>query len=352
MKNVFIGIDFSKKDFDVTLIDRSQKEKRLEQGKFGNNPKGFKGLLRWVSGKTACPDKSRWLFCGETTGLYSQRLPRWLYENGIDMWIESAYSIKRSLGLVRGKNDLIDSARIAEYAMEKWEKAVPYTPLSESVERLKTMLMRRKALVNCRCKLQNVVKESVAVLDEKDPLIVDINNKILGIVKEIKGVEEEMRRLMDECARKDAELCGNYAILCSICGVSVINAVAMLVYTRNFTAFKTARRMMCYWGLAPFGIQSGTSVHTGQHVSVFCNHWIKGLLSEAAKTAVSMDSVFRDYYLRLVGRGKKPGVAMNNVKAKIINVAFTLVKNNTTFDKKYNAKNNVKKTDNNVEATA
>lgn len=41
------------------------------------------------------------------------------------------------------------------------------------------------------------------------------------------------------------------------------------------------------------------------------------------------------YYNRLLNRGKIKGVALNNVKAKLINIVFTMVRRGTIYDPNY-----------------
>ena len=52
----------------------------------------------------------------EATGLYCFSLTQFLAVNEIDTWIEHATQINQSSSLDRGKNDKIDSKRIALYA--------------------------------------------------------------------------------------------------------------------------------------------------------------------------------------------------------------------------------------------
>ena len=54
----------------------------------------------------------------EHTGVYGNHLLAVLQLFTVDTWLESAVQIKRSLGLTRGKNDKVDSKRIALYAFK------------------------------------------------------------------------------------------------------------------------------------------------------------------------------------------------------------------------------------------
>ena len=50
--------------------------------------------------------------CMEHTGIYSNHLLAFLVKMVANIWVESAIKIKRSIGLVRGKSDKIDAARM------------------------------------------------------------------------------------------------------------------------------------------------------------------------------------------------------------------------------------------------
>ncbi|MDR1224237.1 MAG: IS110 family transposase [Tannerella sp.] len=68
-KELFIGIDFSKKTFDATVIDEEDPD-RACYAQFENTGEGCVTFLKRVKRQTGLPVES-WLFCGEHTGLYS-----------------------------------------------------------------------------------------------------------------------------------------------------------------------------------------------------------------------------------------------------------------------------------------
>ena len=91
-----------------------------------------------------------------------------------------------------------------------------------------------------------------------------------------------------------------------------------MVYTDNFQKFDlNARKIGCYYGIAPFGRQSGTSVNSRPQVSPFANRMIKSLLSQAALVAIKFDMNVYNYYQRLKERGKHPLLIHNNIKNKM-----------------------------------
>lgn len=202
--------------------------------------------------------RSQWLLCVETTSIYSEGLAQWAYYKGLDIWIENAYSIKHSLGLTRGKDDRLDSRRIATYAQEKKRKARLYKPLEGTLKELKVLLRRRQNLDSCRKAILNAVEEDKEMYGN-DSAIKDIYDKIEEIAADIKDVENQIQERMDTMARTSPELVKNYTIVRSAHGIGVINGIAFLVYTDNFKKFETANQMATAWGVAPFKKESGTT---------------------------------------------------------------------------------------------
>ncbi|MDR1223767.1 MAG: hypothetical protein LBL07_12960 [Tannerella sp.] len=61
-KELFIGIDFSKKTFDATVIDEDDLDK-VSYAEFESTRDGCIAFLKWVKRQTRRPAGS-WLFCG------------------------------------------------------------------------------------------------------------------------------------------------------------------------------------------------------------------------------------------------------------------------------------------------
>lgn len=348
MKNIFIGVDFSKKVFDVTMLrEMEDSNEELGYSQFENKEKGFRAFYKWAKKTAPKGSQAQWLICGETSGVYNVRFAEWAYSKGLDVWIENAYAIKHSLGLSRGKDDKLDSLRIATYAQEKKRKARLYKPLEGTLKELQVLLRRRQLLDTCRKAMQNAVHEDQLAYSD-DQVLKAVYRKITKIAEEIMDIENEIQRKMVSLACHDATLCRNYAIVHSFCGIGDINTIAMLVYTDNFHKFDTANQMATAWGVAPFHKQSGSSVNTPAHVSFYCNHWLKGILTCAARSAITNNDKIGGYFARMIEKGKTKGVAYNNVKSKMIHIVFTMVQNRTEYDPAYD----VKKKDKNIKGEA
>lgn len=332
MKKIFIGIDFSKEKFDATMIVLSSDgTEESVHNTFSNAKDGYRALLRWVCDNSPRHVKESVLFCGEHTGIYSTGLSVWLHGKGFDVSLVNPYAVKHSMGLVRGKNDKADSAAIARYCRDRHRELPLFKPLGEELQQIKELLTMREILVDTRNRIAVPVKEC-ATLWSASPAMRRIRRRMEKIAEDIKDLEKDIAELMDTIAQKSPELKENYGILMSFKGISTINTMAMLVFTDNFTKFDTPKQMMCYWGVAPFHRESGSSVHSSPHVSSFANKWVKKLISEAARSAVVWNKPISEYYHRLLTEGKHPGVAMNNAKAKIVNIIFAMVRKGEKFN--------------------
>ena len=150
--------------------------------------------------------------------------------------------------------------------------------------------------------------------------------------KEIAKIDRKIASLIES----SDELSEVYRIVTSVPGIGTQNAVCLMVYTDNFRRFNyDARSIACYYGIAPFGQDSGSSVHADPHVHYMANRHIKAMLTQAALAAVRFNPIIAQYYQRLIGRGKKMPVAMNNVKNKLLHIVTSMVKNKQVYKPEY-----------------
>lgn len=340
MEKIAIGIDFSKETFDMTVLDTKKTNGKVDayalakapHEQFENRRSGFRKSLSWarkVTGREL--DKDNAIFCGEATGKYSVRMSEYLREQGLFVWIDSGLRIKNSMGIVRGKSDKADSCRIAEYAFRHWDKAELYKPLEKSVSALRELYLYRDHLVGIRKATEqrnSLMKEFSDVVGESSFIRRSGDRIVKDLKEEIKRCEEEMRKLVES----NKELKTTFECITSIKGVSLINGVAFIVYTNNFEWFgNNPRKIATYWGVAVFGKESGTSVKGKTKTSKCASRKLKKLISEAATCAIRWEPRIKAYYQKMRDKGKHHGVAMNNVKNKLIHIITALAVNKTKY---------------------
>jgi transposase len=317
-----LGIDVSKKTVDVKLHCNGGFRQ------FENNVKGYKAMLTWAEKQSGLP-LDQVLICFEQTGLYSLPLTVFLTEQKITFFMESALQIKRSLGLVRGKNDKIDARRIAEYAYLRKELLKPFILPSLNILKLQKLLSLRERMVKQRAGYLGSLKEYKVMLKQKDyePLF-SVHKKMAHYLsKQIEAIEKEIKALI----ANDVKLNELYTLMVSVKGVGLILASNVLVATNCFVGFADSRKFACYAGIAPFEKQSGTSLKVKSRVSHFANKRIKALLNLSASSAIQADPELKAYYQRRVEMGKSKMSTLNIVRNKIVHRIFAVVKRGTPY---------------------
>jgi transposase len=337
MKKILIGIDFSKRTFDATILQTVALTDRGLHQQFLNSQEGFKAFEKWVKQNVGKDAKESSVICGENTGIYSRQFSDKFSKSGYTVWLESALQIKRSMGLNRGKNDKKDSRDIAEYAGRHLDKCKPYIAPSEQIDALQELFSHRRLLVQQKCSLQRRSGEFSKALRQNKWLkkSAKTDKNIIKVMEdEIKKIEKQMKDII----ASDPELKKNYDILTSMKGLALINAVALIVYTNNFRRFDYDARKICsYWGVAPFASQSGTSLDAKPHVSGYADKYLKSLMSQAALSAMRYCPKINEYAIHLKKKGKHLSIVRNNCKNKMLHILVAMVKNGKMYDDDYKA---------------
>lgn len=311
-KDLFIGIDFSKSKFDVSLLERTDL-KDVVQSTFDNTATGYKEFLRWVS-KQSTIKRESWLFCGEQTGLYSRGLAEFLAKKQLFIWLENPLQIKNSSGIKRVKTDRFDSLVIAQYAYRYIDKAVVYKPQEKEITALQLLVSYRSRLVKSKVMLETSANEMRRVM-QRDPtarfVYQSSMHEIERIKKQIQGIEKKMHETIMTYSLKE-----NYLLMLSIKGIGMQIAVAMLIHTNNFLDFQTARQLASYCGCAPFPNESGT-MDKGSRISRLANKELAA------------------YFDRKIAQGKSKRLVINNVRNKLIQRIFAVVTNKIPYQENY-----------------
>jgi len=90
------------------------------------------------------------------------------------------------------------------------------------------------------------------------------------------------------------------------------------VFTNDFEDFDDPRKFACHTGAAPFPYASGK--------------FIKGILSAAAEAASKSNSRLGAYFRRKMEEGKPKTLVLNNLRNKIIHIAFALIRTEKAYE--------------------
>ena len=318
----FVGIDVSKAKFDLALIKGHDKDHFIQRA-FDNTPKGIKAMRRFLE-KEHHVQLSETIFCMEFTGVYCRPLTSFFVEQECHVWLEMPVNIIRSLGLQRGKNDRVDSRRIALYVYKNRDDAKLWKPQREVILQLRDLLALRVRLITSQKALTNPIEELIAMGATKAAAMVRKNcqKTLSSIEKEIEQIDKEL----DDTIKGDPQLKELFQLATSVPGVGKFTALFMICFTNEFSIYTNPKQLACYCGVAPFEHSSGTSVRGRTRVSHMANKVLKRMLHMGAMSVILRDPELREYYQRKVAQGKNKMLVINAVRNKIIHRLCAVIK--------------------------
>lgn len=316
----FIGCDVSKETLDFGVFISKTDYRKFPHLKVSNTPIGYREAISWL--KSQGIKKTEMVIAMEHTGFYSNSFSDWLYGQEIVYTMLNPRAVKKSSCGGRNKTDKEDAQYIADYVYTNREKLKQSFPESSEIKELRGLLNERKLCIKSQVMYKNLIKVQT---DKK------IRNRIFDMIVTISDQIEEIEKDMYSRIDSNAAIKKNYNLLVSICGVGLINAVATIVATGNFTRFQTARQYAKFCKVAPLEHESGKSVRGGTHVPVMGHGELKSLLTLAARSAIVHNTQLKSFYEKKRLEGKPHGCVMNAVKFKLICRMFSVIKRGTPY---------------------
>ncbi len=328
----FIGIDVSKITLDFSVVIDG---KNLQHYCIKNSAQEIKSTVNKIM-KSFGATVDDTIFCMEHTGLYNLPLVKWLQSYQVKIWLESGVHIRKTLGLVHGKNDKVDSGRIAMYAYINRHQVKLWKAPRKLIERIAALLSQRSRLNKAKKQLTTANQEQKQFID-KD-IMISLNRytskTVVVINKQIEAIETEILGLIKE----DEKLNRMYQIITSVHGIGFVTASYILVTTNEFININNPKKYACYSGVVPFEHSSGSSVRGKTRVSHMANKNIKTLLHLAALSTIQVQGDLQEYYNRKVSEGKNKMSVLNAIRNKLILRIFACVNQNREYEKKYDYK--------------
>jgi len=325
----FIGIDVSKNELDFSV---QQGKHFLFHQEIINEPEAIKSFLKELI-KLDGFCLSNAVCCMEHTGIYSNHLLSCLYQQRANICLESATKIKKSLGNLRGKNDKVDSQRIANYAYKNRDELRLWAPRREEVQQLAHLSSTRSRLIKAKKMLKTPLKEYGSFVKTKTS-----KQNASVCYHALKGIEaslENVERTIMSIINNDPELKRLFSLVTSVVGIGRVTAVQMLVTTNEFKNIDNARSYACYAGLVPYVEESGIFKGKGR-ISHLANKKVKTLFHMAALVAIQHNEELRCYYERRVNIDKKNKMSViNAIRNKLVQRIFACVNQNRMYEKNY-----------------
>lgn len=292
--NFHIGIDISKANLDIFLSVPNAKAIR-----YPNSPEGYKKLIKLIA------NKSESLIVMEASGGYEKQVASWLKEKGYSVAVVNAKRVRdyaKAAGRL-AKTDSIDAQMIMKFAQTF--NPTPQPLESDSQDTLNEYARRRDQLVKM-------------LTQEKQHREMASKSIQKSIDKHIKNLEKELEKLLKKQTKlieDDADLKEKVRRLEEIKGVGSITAISVLTHIPELGNL-TSKEVAALTGVAPFNRDSGTM--RGKRTTWGGRSSVRSALYMAVLSAKRYNPVIKQFYDRLVERGKPKKVAMVACMRKLI----------------------------------
>lgn len=310
-----LGIDISKKSFDVALLLPNGKRKNK---KFCNDHDGFKALHDWLREL----DVHSLHACMEATNVYGNALAEFLFDHGHGVSVVNPARIKGFAQgeLLRTKNDKQDAALIARFYVAMSPGLWQPDPLN--IRQLKAMVRRIDALLEMK-------QQELNRLDVAETLVQpEIQNHINDLNYRIKKLRQDIQDHIDD----DPDLKQQKDLLLSIPGVGDKTVATLLSHFSTINKFDNAKKLASFCGVAPREFQSGSSVKGRGGMSKIGSAQLRKALFLPAMVAIRYNPTIIKLKERLTFQGKAKMVIIGAAMRKLIHVIFGVLKNNTPFN--------------------
>lgn len=326
-----VGIDVAKDEL-VVCLGRMYDDWTLDlymEKKFANRESGHKALVKWVK---------KWIEPGftphyvmEATGVYYESLAYFLDEQGCQLSVVLPNKIANYVKTLEVKTitDATASRAITQFGLERkldlWKRP------KGIFKKLRQLTRERGQIVDERTMVKNQLHAEQHGAEPNKNSIDRLRKRIALLYKQEAEVKEEIVQLVDQ----DKEINSMVERICTIPGIALLTAVTILAETNGFELIRNRRQLTSYAGLDVKHKQSGTSVKGKAKISKRGNKYLRKAMYNPAKAAIRHNKQLKDFYTRLVSKHGLTRKGLVAVGRKLLELSYTLFKNNTVYDENY-----------------
>lgn len=306
----YVGIDVSKEKLDIYI--------RPDKKHFVIPNNEVELIKLSVQLQEIAPE----LIAVESTGGYENLAVEILSGKGLKVAQVNPLYIKNFArsGGSKAKTDKLDSAIIAHYAQTY---NPPVVVLASKEEReLDALLTRRKQLIDFRTAEQNRLKKVSGEIAK------DIETHIDWLDKRVKEIDESLNKSISNSPKLKAK----EELLKSVPGVGEVLSKTLLMQLPELGTL-TNKKISSLVGLAPFNRDSGK--YKGQMTIFGGRKSVRVAMYMPTWVAVKYNPVLKDFYERLIAKGKKPKVAITACMHKLLHILNSIIKNGIKWDNSF-----------------
>lgn len=301
-----IGIDVSQAELVIARADSDQLTA------IANDPQAIKAWLKSLTGPVRIGI--------EATNTYHLALTEAAHRAGHPVFVVDGYCLNQYRKSLRGraKTDATDARLILRYLNREWQDLRVWVPPSRGYRTLQGLLHRRAALVKARRSLHQSFKGLK---------VAGLSAAKRAAFKRLDALEATLNQLIIQTI-KTHDWQADFKRLQALEGFGKITPAAM-VMAFNRGAFKSADAFIAFLGLDVRVKESGT--YKGRcRLTKQGDPELRRLLYLAAMAACR-SAAWVDFYQRHLDRGLTRIQALNALARKLARVAFSLLKNQTTY---------------------
>lgn len=319
-ENVVVGIDISKRKFDLALLRRG----KLKHKSFPNTPAGHATLIEWLLGQGVTAAHA----CMESTNVYGEALAEVLHDHGYTVSIVNPARIKgfAQSELARTKTDKADAGVIARFCAAL--QPAPWHPDPVEIRELRALVRRLDALLEMRQQEINRLQVAPTVLVEALKAHVDY------LDQSIKSTRQQIRDHIDN----HPDLKQKQALLESIPGIGEATIPIILAEFADVARFGNAKRLAAFVGVAPRERQSGSSVHGRTVLSKMGRSQLRKAFFMPALVALRYNPPLKAMRERMLASGKAKMAIVGAAMRKLVHLIYGVLKNGVPFDPNYRSK--------------
>jgi transposase len=326
-----LGIDVAQKELVVCLAIKYDDwtEGDYVHKTFVNAARGFEQLLQWI--KKFADITVPVIYVMEATGVYHEALAYYLKDQGQLVCIVLPNKISnyaRTLS-VKTVTDKTASQAIAQFGLER--KIDPWEKPSPVYKKMKQLTRERDQIIMERTMSKNQLHAESAEAEPNKSSIARCKKRIDLLTKQEQEIILEIAALI-KTEEKVNEL---VKLICSIPGIGMLTAATVLAETNGFDLIRNKRQLTSYAGLDIKDHQSGTSIKGKPKISKRGNRFLRKAMHLPALAAIRHDERFKAIFARLVAKHGIKMKAAVAVQRKLLEMTYTVYKNNTRYDKDY-----------------
>jgi transposase len=323
-QTIYIGVDVGKDELWAVVEGKRPR-------KFSHSATGIRALHRWVYRNNQSPNLH---FCLEATGVYSQHLAVRL-----DQYKDATVSIVNPAQIAayakaqlrRTKTDQVDARVILSFAQT--QQPPIWSPPTHELEQLYTLRSHADAI---EAELQQWNNRIHAHSFRSKNLTKSVRTSCNKIQRVLKRELARIEQAMEELIATSDRLADNRDLLCSIPGIAEHSATKILAYGRDQFTIRNRKQLTAHAGLAPREQTSGSSVRGKTRIAKQGDRRLRTALFMPTLVGIRFNPILKEYYQRLVNKGKLKKVALVACMRKLLMMIQAILISRKTFNPNIN----------------